>query len=167
MSKKPKLRNTMVILSLLTVVVLAGSVISPVYGQKSSGAQRLIFPLKDQLITVFPCTNDVIRVTSGYMQIVVQGFENEDGSRRLSVTNVNLVGVQGVGEFSSIPYQIRSASHETSVYHEGQEARTVTGTLNLFIEGGGHSLMHTTGHFTYNPNGQLTVDFFNEAGNCS
>jgi hypothetical protein len=161
MVKKPDLKMILAPL-LLGAVMLVGFPLSPAYGQ----AQRFTFPLTGTLLSV-PCTNDIVQVTSGYLQIVVQEFENEDGSKRLSVVASHLVGVTGVGQFSDIQYQIRSSGHETLVHNDGQEARTVTGTTNLFIEGGGvDSVSHATAHYTVSPSGQITVDFFNEAGGC-
>jgi hypothetical protein len=88
-------------------------------------------------------------------------------AKRHSVVASHFVGVAGVGQFTDIQYQIKSSGHETLVHNDGQEARTVTGTTNLFIEGGGvDSVLHVTAHYTVNPSGQITVDFVNEAGGC-
>jgi hypothetical protein len=101
------------------------------------------------------------------LQIVIQEFENADGSKRHSGVASHFVGVAGVGQFTDIQYVIKQTSHETLVHNEGQEARTVTGTVHLFIEGGGVDVVsHATAHYTVSPSGQITVDFFNEAGGC-
>jgi hypothetical protein len=171
MVKKPDLRNTMVVPSLLGVVMLVGFALSPVYGQSSNRAQQLVFPIDELFGLQYPCPEfiELIHVT-GTMYVTFQVIEDAQSGRSHNIAHVNYANMKGEGVDSGTQYRLITSG--SSVFNLNAGSQNISASGFQFIATGpdGSTVdvsVHYNVQINYNANGELTADITNFRTVCT
>lgn len=156
-----------ILTTLLFLSLVVGLGLAPAHGQSSKAAQTFSIPLTGFRVTDY-CGVVTMDITSGYMHIVSRTVERQDGSLQSHVT-INLVGVTGVDPNGFTQYRLTQGLSISDIIHpNGGSTHTEANTYNFVVQGGPPGTqVHGTIHYTYNANGQLSVDHIDIRSDCT